>query len=194
MGKVPPLAEGFTDRPDTARGVVDALVPGSSVALVPGSAFAEGPMNWLGACGKTQVAVVSAESLWRSGAIDLLIWINATSRTSVLSAFVQASVPATGIEPVVDPGIRVGDDQLHLAILRDHGSSIGDVAPPSPWIDAFVPDVLERGAPVPGAGWLELDDQGLVPFQPEGTDHVEIVRRGVGRPELRGLRRDQLIG
>jgi len=99
VGKVPPLAEGFTDRPDTARGVVDALVPGSSVALVPGSAFAEGQQNWLGACGKTQVAVVSAESLWRSGAIDLLIWINATSRTSVLSAFVQASVPATGIEP-----------------------------------------------------------------------------------------------
>ena len=99
VGKVPPLAEGFTDRPDTARGVVDALVPGSSVALVPGSAFAEGPQNWLGACGKTQVAVVTAESLWRSGAIDLLIWINATSRTSVLSAFVQASVPATGIEP-----------------------------------------------------------------------------------------------
>jgi len=78
---------------------VDALVPGSSVALVPGSAFAEGPQNWLGACGKTQVAVVTAESLWRSGAIDLLIWINATSRTSVLSSFVQASVPATGIEP-----------------------------------------------------------------------------------------------
>src|ERR1700691_3083102 len=99
VGKVPPLAEGFTDRPDTARGVVDALVPGSSVALVPGSAFAEGPQNWLGACGKTQVAVVTAESLWRSGAIDLLIWINATSRTSVLSSFVQASVPATGIEP-----------------------------------------------------------------------------------------------
>jgi hypothetical protein len=87
VGKVPPLAEGFTDRPDTARGVVDALVPGSSVALVPGSAFAEGPQNWLGACGKTQVAVVSAESLWRSGAIDLLIWINATSRTAPTSGW-----------------------------------------------------------------------------------------------------------
>jgi tetratricopeptide (TPR) repeat protein len=99
VGEVPPLAEGFTDRPDTARGIADTLVPGSAVALVPGSAFAEGPQNWLGACGKTQIAAIIAESLWRSAAIDGLIWINATSRASVLSTVVQASVAATGIEP-----------------------------------------------------------------------------------------------
>jgi tetratricopeptide (TPR) repeat protein len=99
VGEVPPLAEGFTDRPDTARGIVDALVPGSAVALVPGSAFAEGPQNWLGACGKTQIAVIIAESLWRSGGVDALIWVTATSRASVLSGFVQASVAATGLEP-----------------------------------------------------------------------------------------------
>jgi tetratricopeptide (TPR) repeat protein len=99
VGEVPPLAEGFTDRPDTARGIADMLVPGSTVALVPGSAFAEGPQNWLGACGKTQIAAIIAESLWRAAAIDALIWINATSRASVLSNFVQASVAATGIEP-----------------------------------------------------------------------------------------------
>ncbi len=69
------------------------------MALVPGSAFAEGPQNWLGACGKTQIAVIVAESLWRSAAIDALIWINVTSRAAVLSGLVQASVAATGIEP-----------------------------------------------------------------------------------------------
>jgi tetratricopeptide (TPR) repeat protein len=100
VGEVPPLAEGYTDRPDTARGIIDALVPGATVALVPGSAFAEGPSNWLGACGKTQIAVVIAESLWRSGAIDALIWISATNRASVLSGYVQASAAAFGIEPV----------------------------------------------------------------------------------------------
>ena len=99
MGEVPPLAEGYTDRPDTARGIVDALVPGVSLALVPGSAFAEGPSNWLGACGKTQIAVIIAESLWRSAGIDALIWISATSRASVLSGYVQASAAAFGIEP-----------------------------------------------------------------------------------------------
>ncbi|HEY6310608.1 MAG TPA: tetratricopeptide repeat protein [Streptosporangiaceae bacterium] len=99
MGDVPPLAEGFTERPDTARGIADALVPGSAVALVPGTVFAEGQQNWLGACGKTQIAVMLAESLWRSGDIDILIWISATSRSAVLSAYVEASMAATGIEP-----------------------------------------------------------------------------------------------
>jgi len=99
VGEVPPLAEGYTDRPDTARGIQEALVPGATLALVPGSAFAEGPSNWLGACGKTQIAVILAESLWRSGAIDALIWISATSRASVLSAYVEASVAAFGIAP-----------------------------------------------------------------------------------------------
>src|ERR1700738_4262523 len=99
VGEVPLLAEGYTDRPDTARGIVDALVPGATLALVPGSAFAEGPSNWLGACGKTQIAVIIAESLWRSSAIDALVWISATNRASVLSAYVQASAAAFGIEP-----------------------------------------------------------------------------------------------
>src|SRR6266571_3897274 len=99
VGEVPPLAEGYTERPDTARGIMDALAPGTTLALVPGSAFAEGPSNWLGACGKTQIAVIIAESLWRSGAIDALVWIPATNRASVLSGYVQASAAAFGIEP-----------------------------------------------------------------------------------------------
>jgi tetratricopeptide (TPR) repeat protein len=99
VGEVPPLAEGYTDRPDTARGILDALVEGATLALVPGSAFAEGPSNWLGACGKTQIAVILAESLWRSGTVDALIWIPATSRESVLSAYVEASAAAFGIAP-----------------------------------------------------------------------------------------------
>src|ERR1700742_3549669 len=91
MGDMPPLTEGFTERPDTARGIVEALVPGATLALVPGSAFSEGPSNWLGTCGKTQIAVIVAESLWRSTAVDALIWISATSREAVLSAYVEAS-------------------------------------------------------------------------------------------------------
>ena len=99
VGGVPPLAEGFTDRPDTAPGIVEALAPGSAVVLVPGSAFAEGPQDWLGACGKTQLAVSLAESLWQSGAINALIWIAATSRAAVLSAYAQAYMAGTGIGP-----------------------------------------------------------------------------------------------
>ncbi len=99
IGEVPPLVEGFTDRPDTASGLADLLVPGSAVALVPDPAVVETLPNWPGACGKTQIAVMIAESLWRSRVIDGLIWISATNRAAILSGFVEASVAATGLEP-----------------------------------------------------------------------------------------------
>src|ERR1700746_3500480 len=99
VGEVPPLTEGYTARPDTARCILDALVAGATLALVPGPALGAGAAYSLGACGKTQIAVILAESLWRSGAIDALIWISATSRASVLSAYVEASAAAFGIAP-----------------------------------------------------------------------------------------------
>jgi tetratricopeptide (TPR) repeat protein len=99
IGEVPPLTDGFTDRPDSAAGLADVLFPGSAVALVPNPAAAETLPNWPGACGKTQIAVMVAESLWRSRAIDGLIWISVTNRAAVLAGFVQASVAATGLEP-----------------------------------------------------------------------------------------------
>ncbi|HYB48324.1 MAG TPA: hypothetical protein VED20_13365, partial [Streptosporangiaceae bacterium] len=85
IGQVPPLAEGFTDRPDTAGGIADTLVQGSAVALVSPSAAAEGLPNWPGVSGKTQMAVMIAESLWASHAVDALIWISVANRASVLS-------------------------------------------------------------------------------------------------------------
>jgi tetratricopeptide (TPR) repeat protein len=99
VGDVPPLSEGFSDRPDTARGILDALVPGSTIALVPGSEFAEGRQNWLGASGKTQIAAMLAETLWHSAAVDMVVWISATSRSAVLSGYLEAWMAATGIEP-----------------------------------------------------------------------------------------------
>src|SRR5260370_12645439 len=99
IGEVPPLAEGFTDRPDTAGGLADVLVPGSAVALVPDPAVAETLPNWPGACGKTQIAVMIAESLWRSRAFDRLVSISAINRAPVLSPVLEASVAAIRLEP-----------------------------------------------------------------------------------------------
>src|SRR3984957_18352258 len=99
IGEVPALTEGFTDRPDTAAGVANVLVPGSAVALVADPAVPETLPNWPGAGGKTQLAVMIAETLWRSRYIDGLVWISATSRAAILSGLVEASVAATGLEP-----------------------------------------------------------------------------------------------
>ena len=102
LGAVPALADGFVARPTTAPDLRAALRPGSTVPLVPSRATADGAQDWLGSCGKTQLAVDCAESLWRSQEIHLLIWVVATSRASVLSAYVEAAVPAMGADPTAD--------------------------------------------------------------------------------------------
>lgn len=99
VGEMPPIARGFTDRPQTAAGIVGILGSGTALALVPRSFSPGGAPDWRGVCGKTQIAVMIADSLWQSGTVDSLVWISATSRASVLSGFAQASVAATGIEP-----------------------------------------------------------------------------------------------
>jgi hypothetical protein len=52
-GSVPPLAEGFIARTETAPDVETVLVPGAMVALVPSP---EAARSSLGSCGKTQLA------------------------------------------------------------------------------------------------------------------------------------------
>jgi tetratricopeptide (TPR) repeat protein len=101
-GSVPLLADGFSARPETAAAVESALVPGSAVVLVPGPVAGGGPGDWSKASGKTQVAVSSAEWLWQSGRVEVLVWITATSRASVLSGYAEAAVAATWADPVGD--------------------------------------------------------------------------------------------
>jgi tetratricopeptide (TPR) repeat protein len=94
-GAVPPLAEGYVARPESAPDVNAALVSGATVALTPRLATAAGSRGWLGCCGKTQLAVSLAESLLDSRQADLLVWVNAASRASVLTGYVAAAM-ATG--------------------------------------------------------------------------------------------------
>jgi len=91
-GLVPPLADGFAARPETASGLATALVSGSVVALVSSE-----PEERMGPCGKTQLAAFCVESQWRSGRVALLAWVDASSRASVLAGYLEAAA-AVGIE------------------------------------------------------------------------------------------------
>jgi tetratricopeptide (TPR) repeat protein len=104
-GTVPALADGFRTRLETAPSLAAHLPAGAAIALVPDRAAARaafpglaGPAvpDWPRSAGKTQLAAAFAESLWRSGAVDLLVWINATSRESVLSGYTAATAAVTG--------------------------------------------------------------------------------------------------
>jgi Tetratricopeptide repeat len=94
-GVVPPLADGFIRRPESAP-FPARMVPGAAVALVDAAAGRPGPPG--GSCGKTQLAAAAARTLWRSGLVEMVAWIDASSRASVLSGYAEAAAVA-GIEP-----------------------------------------------------------------------------------------------
>jgi tetratricopeptide (TPR) repeat protein len=98
-GPMPPLAAGFVARPETVPGLSTTLVPGGVAVLAPSRPAPEAGPDWLGVCGKTQLAAHFAESLWRSREVELLVWVTATSRASVLSGYVEAAAAAIGSNP-----------------------------------------------------------------------------------------------
>jgi hypothetical protein len=107
---VPELAEGYRSRFETAPSLAAHLPAGAAVALIsgPGADAAARPApvagpdaaDWLRSKGKTQLATVFAESLWHAGEIELLIWISAVSRASVLSGYAAATATVTGRDQV----------------------------------------------------------------------------------------------
>jgi len=97
-GAVPPLADGFISRLETAGDLVAALAPGTTVVLGPGRPAGGGTTDWLASSGKTQFAAGFAESQWQAGKIELLVWVDATSRAAVLSGYVAAADAATSTD------------------------------------------------------------------------------------------------
>jgi tetratricopeptide (TPR) repeat protein len=97
-GPVPPLADRFSTRPETGPDLAMALERSPTIALVPRSrrVGAGSSHDWLRCSGKTQLAAFFAESLWRARSIDLLVWIDASSTSSILSGYVEAARVITG--------------------------------------------------------------------------------------------------
>lgn len=89
-GVVPPLADGFATRPESAAGLIEALQPGTVVAITPSQVGPVAAPDWRGSCGKTQLAVWLAESLWQARELDLLVWITGTSRAAIVSGYTTA--------------------------------------------------------------------------------------------------------
>jgi tetratricopeptide (TPR) repeat protein len=97
----PPLAAGFVERPETGQALDAALLPGSTAVLVPDRPAPAG-RGWRDASGKTQLAVAVARSLRQGMVVELVIWLTATSRASVLAGYAEAAARAgvvTGGDP-----------------------------------------------------------------------------------------------
>src|SRR5215472_12135873 len=100
-GHMPPLAASYTIRPETGPDLAVALDRNAVVVLTPRARRVDAmPGSDLLRCtGKTQIAVQYAESQWQARAIDLLVWIDASTRESILSGYADAAAALTGARP-----------------------------------------------------------------------------------------------
>jgi hypothetical protein len=86
VGVIPPRASYFQQRhsignTDSMPAGVEAVVPGRTVRVLSG----------LGGVGKTQIAIRYAEQQWAVHALDLLVWMPATSREAILTGYAETA-------------------------------------------------------------------------------------------------------
>ena len=96
-GIIPPLADPYFERLETGPGLQSGLRSGQSVVLTDGDP-AEGAPAAQGGTGKTQLAVEFAHALWNGKLVEVLVWVTASHRESIVSGFAQAAntVDASG--------------------------------------------------------------------------------------------------
>ncbi|MFT7837102.1 BTAD domain-containing putative transcriptional regulator [Saccharothrix sp. BKS2] len=82
VGTIPPRADSFQERA-IAKALSQAATPGRTTVLTQ-------VVAGLGGVGKTQLAAEFARRLLDGGDADLVLWISAVSRDSVVSGYVQA--------------------------------------------------------------------------------------------------------
>jgi tetratricopeptide (TPR) repeat protein len=160
-GTVPFTDRGFTQRPETGQGPWDALHPGTAVIIGP--ADPPGPAG-PGGTGKTHLAAAFAGRLWATDQLDLLVWLAAGSRDSIVTGYAHA---LADIRVAAAPGQPEAAAARFLAWLATTGRR---------WL------VVLDGLADPA------DADGLWPHGPAGQVLVTTGRPGVRPPQLAGHR------
>ena len=97
-GTVPPLADTYYLREQTGPDLASSLRPGETVVLVHGEDTELAPTSQ-GGTGKTQLAVEFTHAMWNTRAAEVLVWVTAASRESILAGFAQAANTVDASEP-----------------------------------------------------------------------------------------------
>ena len=102
-GSIPPLADAYFQRLETGIDLKSGLFPGETVVLVHGG-DSDAVSVAMGGTGKTQLAVEFTQALRNARAVDVLIWITASSRDALRSGFAQAAGAVGAGDPAADAG------------------------------------------------------------------------------------------
>ncbi len=89
-GIVPPLADSYYQRPETGLALRNGLYPGDTVVLTHGEETALAPAAQ-GGTGKTQLAVAYTHALRSIRAVEVLVWVTATSRDAIITGYAEAA-------------------------------------------------------------------------------------------------------
>jgi tetratricopeptide (TPR) repeat protein len=133
-GIVPPLADAYFYRDQTGPDLA-GMRPGETVVLVHGEESELAPAAQ-GGTGKTQLAVEFTHDMWNTRAVEVLVWVTAADRESVITGFAQAantvdaSQPDEGAEVAAarfvswldrtrQPWALILDDLAELSVLED---------------------------------------------------------------------------
>ncbi|MGE5135359.1 MAG: tetratricopeptide repeat protein [Gemmatimonadota bacterium] len=99
-GHLPPPADPFIPRQETVPDFAAGLPAGEIIALVPDPGPAAAGLPGPGGTGKTTLAAALARTHHENGLVDLVVWVAATGRDAVVSAYAQAlrdaGLPAAG--------------------------------------------------------------------------------------------------
>ena len=100
-GIIPPLADPYFQRPETGPGLASDLFPGQAVVLTHGAETEAAPAAQ-GGTGKTQLAAEFARGLWSARAVDVLVWVTASTREAVIAGYAQAAAAVGASDPDAD--------------------------------------------------------------------------------------------
>ncbi len=125
-GRVPPLAGAYIPRTESGLALAGRLEPGETAVLVTSEETAR-ELGAVGGTGKTQLAAAIAHTLWDRRAVDLLVWVTASSRDAVLTGYAQALGDVGEPEPYDGPKAAAshfltwltGTHRPWLAVLDD---------------------------------------------------------------------------
>jgi tetratricopeptide (TPR) repeat protein len=155
-GTVPFLAEGFTRRPETGEGLPDAVRPGVTVVLGADGDH-RAPAAYRGGTGKTQLAAALASRMWAGAELDLLAWVNASSRDHLVSGYARALADIRVAAPPGNPEAAasvfltwLGDTSRRWLVVLDGLADAADADglwPQGPTGSALVTTQLARLSP-----------------------------------------------
>ncbi|HUB21639.1 MAG TPA: tetratricopeptide repeat protein [Streptosporangiaceae bacterium] len=100
-GIIPPLTDAYFQRLETGIDLKAGLFPGETVVLTHGEETEAAPAAQ-GGTGKTQLAVEFTHALRNTRAVDVLAWVTAASRESVIAGFAQAAGAVGAGDPEAD--------------------------------------------------------------------------------------------